>query len=409
MPLDRMEATLRTGLATLASEGRRKDSETIITGVIAAQGENGPRFLIDGAGDKPYLRMNANNYLGLSLRDATIAAEHGGVGRFGTGPGAVRFISGTWAPHIALESRLASFHRRDAAIIFSSAYAAMMGTLPALITPDTAVISDALNHNCIINAIRLARPRERHVYRHLDLGELEARLQQASMGCRRAIIVTDGIFSMRGDHAPLAEIAALARKHDAAFAENVVTLVDDSHGVGAFGATGRGTEEHEAAAADILVGTLGKSFGVNGGYIVASSPVVDYLRETSPFYVYSNPIAPGEAAAANHSVGLVDSALGRELLAHLGAMSARFRDGLRQLGFETIDGQHPIVPLMVRESQRTKALVAHLRHHGVLATGLTFPVVPRGDEEIRFQICADHTPADIDAVLRILQAFDREG
>ena len=405
MPHERIESVLLGELKRLEAEGRRKGKETVITRVLPPSGGRGPRVLIEGEGDKPFLRMNSNGYLGLSLRDEMIAAEHAAVRDYGTGPGAVRFISGTWGPHLALERALASFHGRAAAMLFSSAYATVMGVLTPLITPETAVISDELNHNSIINAIRLSRPRERYVYRHLDLAELETRLREAAASCKRAIIVTDGIFSMRGDHGPLAEIDAIARKQDPAFSENVLVVVDDSHGVGAFGATGRGTEEYAGAAADILIGTLGKAFGVNGGYVVASTAVIEYLRETSPLYVYSNPIAPGEAAAAAKAVMLVDSRVGRELLRHLSEMAGRLRDGLTRLRFETIAGDHPIVPLLVRDSPRTGELVRHLRQHGVLATGLAFPVVPRGSEEIRFQICADHTAADIDEVLGILGKF----
>jgi glycine C-acetyltransferase len=408
MPHERMESILLGELKRLEAEGRRKGAETVATRVLPASGTRGPRFLIEGEGDKPFLRMNSNGYLGLSLRPEIVAAEHEAVRRFGTGPGAVRFISGTWGPHLELEGALARFHGRPAAMLFSSAYATVMGVLPPLITADTAVISDELNHNCIINAIRLARPRERYVYRHLDLAELEARLRAAAASCKRAIIVTDGIFSMRGDHAPLAAIDAVARKHDAAFPENVLVVVDDSHGVGAFGATGRGTEEQTGAAADILVGTLGKAFGVNGGYVVTSKAVIEYLRETAPLYVYSNPISPGEAVAAAKSVALVDSPAGRALLKHLSETARRFREGLTRLGFETIAGDHPIVPLVLHDTPRTVALVRHLRQNGVLATGLTFPVVPRGAEEIRFQICADHTAADIDDVLKILGEFKHQ-
>jgi glycine C-acetyltransferase len=405
MPHDRLQQKLLAELSQFETEGRRKARESVITAVVPPQSGRGPRFLLDGEGDKPFLRMNGNNYLGLSLHKELIAAEDDHVKRFGTGPGAVRFISGTWGPHRELERSLAAFHRREAAIIFSSAYGAMMGLLPQLITSDTAVISDALNHSCIINAIRLARPRERFIYRHLHLTELESRLTGAAKTCRRAIIVTDGVFSMRGDHAPLAKIAALAQQYDSVFPENVLVVVDDSHGVGAMGATGRGTEEQEGAAADILVGTLGKAFGVNGGYVAASQTVIDYLRETSPFYVYSNPIAPGEAAAAVKAVAVVDGALGRDLLRHLKAIAARLRDGLTALGLETIAGDHPIVPLLLRDSQRTAALVQHLRQRGILATGINFPVVPQGDEEIRFQVCADHTPADIDETLKAVKDF----
>jgi len=405
MPHDRLQQKLLAELSQFETEGRRKARESVITAVVPPQNGRGPRFLLDGEGDKPFLRMNGNNYLGLSLRKDLIAAEDDHVRRFGTGPGAVRFISGTWGPHRELERSLASFHGREGAIIFGSAYGAMMGLLPQLITSDTAVISDALNHSCIINAIRLARPRERFIYRHLHLTELETRLTGAAKTCRRAIIVTDGVFSMRGDHAPLAKITALAQQYDSVFPENVLVVVDDSHGVGAMGATGRGTEEQEGATADILVGTLGKAFGVNGGYIAASQTVIDYLRETSPFYVYSNPIAPGEAAAAVKAIAIVDSPLGCDLLRHLKVIAARLRDGLTALGLETVAGDHPIVPLVLRNSQRTAALVRHLRQRCILATGINFPVVPQGDEEIRFQVCADHTRADIDETLKAVKDF----
>jgi glycine C-acetyltransferase len=219
-------------------------------------------------------------------------------------------------------------------------------------------------------------------------------------------VVTDGIFSMRGDHAPLDKIMRLARAHDGAFAENAIVIVDDSHGVGAFGASGRGTEDYtHAPPTDLLVGTLGKAFGVNGGYVVADATIIRYLRETSPFYIYSNPITPPEAAAAHRAVDLVDSAAGAAMLAHLRAMTARFKAGLIRLGLETLPGEHPVVPLMLRDTARTKAVVAHLRRNAILATGLNFPVVPKGDEEIRFQISADHTEADIDVALDALARF----
>jgi glycine C-acetyltransferase len=307
---------------------------------------------------------------------------------------------------VALEKRLAAFHGRDAAMLFSSAYATVMGLIPPLVTDKTAVISDALNHNCIINAIALARPAEKHIYAHLDMGELERALANASKACTRAIVVTDGIFSMRGDHAPLDKVMALARQYDSAFAENVIAVVDDSHGVGAFGATGRGTEEYTASGpADLLVATLGKAFGVNGGYVVANDTIIRYLRETSPFYIYSNPITPSEANAALKALDILDSAAGDAMLAHLRAMTARFREGLGKLGLETLPGEHPVVPLMLRDTVRTAAMVAHLRREGILATGLNYPVVPKGDEEIRFQISADHTESDIDSALEAITRF----
>jgi glycine C-acetyltransferase len=199
---------------------------------------------------------------------------------------------------------------------------------------------------------------------------------------------------------------ALARKHDADYPENVVVVMDDSHGVGAFGENGRGTEEYTSSPPiDILVGTLGKAFGVNGGYVTSNSTLIRFLRESSPFYIYSNPITPGEAQAALASLQLLDSAEGRDLLVHLRGMTRRFEEGLGTLGMETIPGEHPVVPLMVRDTARTRAMVDHLFANGVLATGLAYPVVPRGDEEIRFQINADHTQGDVDSVLEILGSF----
>jgi glycine C-acetyltransferase len=377
----------------------------VITGILPPTVTDGPRYLLVGEGDRAFIRMNSNGYLGMALRTEIIAAEERAVREFGTGPQAVRFISGTFAPHTQLERRLAAFHGREAAMVVSSAYATVMAVLPSLVTPETIVVSDELNHNCIINATRLAQPGQKLVYPHLDVTRLAESLAADAASARRAIVVTDGVFSMRGDHAPLGHIMTTSEHYDDRYPENVVVVVDDSHGVGAFGATGRGTEEVTGARADVLVGTLGKAFGVNGGYVVGSRHLIDYLRETAATYVYSNPITPAEAAAAHAAVDLLDSAEGIELLDGLRAMTARFRSGLVELGFETIPGEHPVVPLVVRDTDRTRSLVAHLRGSGVLATGLAYPVVPLGEDEVRFQMSADQTPADIDTVLDVLEAF----
>jgi glycine C-acetyltransferase len=406
MATDRIEEVLTQELAELEKQGSLKGREQVITKLLPAAGDEGPRYLLEGEGDRRFLRMNSNSYLGMSLRHEIIEAEERAARAFGTGPGAVRFISGTYHLHIELERRLAEFHGREACMIFSSAYATSMGVLPPLITAETVVISDALNHNCIINAMRLARPQEKKVYSHLDLGELESQISEAAGKSRRVIVVTDGIFSMRGDHAPLSEIMAVARKYDDQFPENVLVVADDSHGVGAFGETGRGTEEYTGGEqVDLLIATLGKALGVNGGYVVGSQRIIGYLREKSPFYIYSNPITPAEAAAACAAVALLAGPRGRELLDHLRSMTRRFEQGLLDLGFETIPGEHPVVPLMVRDTAKTSALVEHLFANGILATGLNFPVVPKGDEEIRFQVSADHTAADIDHSLRVLADF----
>lgn len=401
---DRLDARLDEELTALEASGTDKGAEAVITEVIPPRRGLGRRYRLAGS-QLEYLRMNSNSYLGLSHHPAVIDAEERATEQFGAGPGAVRFISGTYQTHVALETRLARFHSREATTLYSSAYAAVLSTLASLITPDTVVLSDELNHNCIINAVRMSRPGSRAVYPHLDTDTLDAELEKGAEEASRAVVVTDGVFSMRGDHADLSAINEVVARHDAAYADNVVLVVDDSHGVGAYGSTGRGTEEVAGSQADILIGTLGKAFGVNGGYVTGTSTLVRYLREKGPMYIYSNPITAGEAAAAEMSVSILDTPEGEELLRHLRDMTERFETGLVDAGFETIPGPHPVVPLMVRDTRRTAALVAHLHENGVLATGLNYPVVPRGDEEIRFQVNADHTEADIDYALGVLADF----
>ena len=412
MPHDRFMEALSAEVDALRERGTLKGEESVIVEALPAAGERGPRYLLAGHGDKPFLKMNSNSYLGMSLRREVIEAEEATTAAYGAGPGAVRFISGTYRQHVELERQLAAFHGRQAAMIFSSAYATTLGVLVPLITAETVIVSDELNHNCIINAMRLARPKDKLIYRHVDMADLEAKLSAAAASgqFRRALVVTDGIFSMRGDWAPLPDIQALADRFDEGFPENVVVVVDDSHGVGAFGRTGRGTEEFTGARpADILIGTLGKAFGVNGGYVTGNRHLVEYLRETAPLYIYSNPITAGEAAAASKALSILDSPEGLRLLDHLRAMTARFEKGIVDLGYETIPGEHPVVPLMVRDTPKTNALVSHLKENGILATGLKYPVVPRGDEEIRFQISADHTPHDVDSTLQALASFPGRG
>jgi glycine C-acetyltransferase len=406
MPVDRLSTVLKEHVASLEQAGTAKGPETVVVAVKPAQGERGPRFLLRGEGDKEFIRLNSNSYLGMGLRPEVVAAEEEATQTFGAGPGAVRFISGTYQAHLDLEAKLADFHRREAAMIFSSAYATVVSTLSSLVTPETVLISDELNHNCIINAMRLSRPAGKAIYAHNDVAGLDAALQQWKGKAKRALVVTDGIFSMRGDHAPVDEVMAACVRHDSDYEENVVCIVDDSHGVGSFGRTGRGAEEYTGSdPVDILVGTLGKAFGVNGGYVTANAATIQFLRESSPMYIYSNPITVGEAAAALRSIEIVDSDEGVALLERLRSLTKRFEDGLGRIGIETIPGEHPVVPLMIRDTQKTRDLVQYLYDHGVLTTGLAYPVVPRGDEEIRTQINADHTEADIDHVLGLLEAF----
>ncbi len=405
MSMDNLLGALAREVNELEKNGTAKGAEQVVTKIHPGQDGRAPRVELKGVPDRTFLRMNSNSYLGLGLHPELIRAEEEAVSRFGVGPGAVRFISGTLEPHVELEAALARFHGREAAMIFSSAYATAISVIVPLTTPETALVSDELNHNCIINSMRLARPKAKFIYRHLDLDHLREQMEGAvSSGANRCLVVTDGIFSMRGVHAPLAEIRSLLKEFEDRFSEGLVLIVDDSHGVAAVGEGGRGTEELTGSGpSDILIGTLGKGFGVNGGYVTGPKGLTDFLRETSPMYIYSNPITPGEAAAAVKAVQIVDSAEGRGLLAAVKARAEQFRGGLEQAGLETLPGAHPVVPLMVRDTPRTAALVQSLYGQGVLVTGLTFPVVPRGDESIRFQLSAEHGAADVDEVLAHLR------
>ncbi|MBW2608236.1 MAG: aminotransferase class I/II-fold pyridoxal phosphate-dependent enzyme [Deltaproteobacteria bacterium] len=405
MSLQKLNDALQLELDGLYKTGTAKGKEMVITGVKPAEGNKGPRYYVEGEGDKEFLKMNANSYLGMSLRKDVIEAEEKAAREFGVGPGAVRFISGTYKAHTVLEEKLAKFHNREAGMIFSSAYVTSLSVLFPLITKDTVLISDELNHNCIIIAIRLSKPAVKGIYKHNDMNDLEAKIFENIGKGKRVIAVTDGIFSMRGDNAPLDKFVEICEKYNDKFDEGIISIIDDSHGIGAFGKTGRGTEEYCGTKVDIVIGTLGKSFGVNGGYVVASKQIIEYLREKAPMYIYSNPITVSEASAALKTIEILDSPEGLEILGHLRNMTKRFEDGLKEAGYETIEGEHPVVPIMVRDTKKTSELVKYLTENGILATGLNFPVVPKGDEEIRIQISADHTKYDIDYAIGVLKKF----
>ncbi len=405
MSTEKLSKILKDHVNDLKSRNVSKGDELVITGVLRAKKNRGPRYFIEGYGKKEFLKMNSNSYLGLSLRKDMIKAEEKASKQFGVGPGAVRFISGTYGIHTELENKLAKFHNKEAGMIFSSAYVTSMSVIVPLTTKETIIISDELNHNCIINGMKLSRPAGKAIYKHNDMADLDVKIKESIGKAKRLLVITDGIFSMRGDNALLDKIVEICNKYDSEFEEGIISIVDDSHGVGAFGKTGRGTEEYTGAKADVLIGTLGKAFGVNGGYVVSDKAILDYFRETSPMYIYSNPITVSEAAAASKALDIIDSPEGLKILEHLRKLTAKFRQGLKAAGYETLEGEHPVVPLMVRDTQLTSDIVAFLTENGIIATGLNYPVVPKGSEEIRFQIAGDHTDFDIDYALDVLKKF----
>ena len=404
MSLDALDRSLELELEALKAEGRSKPPERVIVGYIPPQGEKGPRYKLQGS-DKEFIRMNSNSYLSLSNHPELVKAADEATHQLGVGPGAVRFIDGTFSYHVALEERIARFVEKPAAKIFNSAYTANCGLALALSHPQTYWIGDQLNHNSIIRAMRIANvPSEnKAIYAHNDMDGLKNCLEAAPAGMTRVAVIFDGIFSMRGDFAPIDRIQTIVEPFQGKFKDGVFTIVDDSHGIGAFGPAGRGTADHTQTSPDIIIGTFGKAFGANGGFIAGSPTVIEAVRQKADTYIYTNPLSVADCAAAAKALDICDSSEGRQRLEHLRQMTLRFRRGVESLGWQTIPGPHPIVPLLVRDTPRTHALVRHLFDHGILAVGLTFPVVPRGDETIRFQINAAHTPADIDWVLNALE------
>ena len=406
MSLDKLNQALVAEVKALEAEGRAKAPERVIVGYLPPAGTRGPRYRLHGS-DQLFIRMNSNSYLSLSNDERLIRAADSATHDFGVGPGAVRFIDGTFAHHAELEKRIAVFVDRPAAKIFNSAYTANLGQALAIGNPRTFWIGDELNHNSIIRAMRISGVAKdmRSIYKHNDMDDLTARLAEIPDGVERVVVIFDGIFSMRGDCAPVDEINRRLAPHRDRFPGGLVTVIDDSHGIGAYGATGRGTEEHTGARADVFIGTFGKAFGVNGGFVASSPEVIEAIRQKSDTYIYTNPLGVADCAAALAALDVVESPEGRERLAHLHARIAQFRAGLASQGRESIPGPHAVVPLLVRDTERTRALVRHFFAHGVLVVGLAFPVVPKGSETIRFQVNAAHTAADIDEVLAILAAF----
>lgn len=406
MSLESLNASLIADVAALQKEGRAKAPERILSGYRPSSGGRGPRYTLQGR-EGEFLRMNSNSYLSLSHHPRMLHAADEAAKVFGAGPGAVRFIDGTCALHVELEQRIAAFVGRPAAKVFNSAYTTVLGTAIALSGPDTYWIGDDLNHNCIIRAMRIANiPSDRRaIFAHNQPDDLARKLDAVPAGVGRVIVIFDGIFSMRGDVAPVRELLDVTKAHDGRFRDGVITMMDDSHGIGAYGPTGRGTEEHAGAHVDVFVGTFGKAFGVNGGFVASSPEVIEAIRQKADTYIYTNPLGAADCAAAIEAVQIADGDEGRSRLANLAARTLQFRKGLTDQGFESIPGPHPVVPLLVRDTDKVRAMVQGLFERGILAVGLTFPVVPKGDETIRFQINAAHTEADINEVLQALAAI----
>jgi len=388
---DRFDAHLTAQLAQLEADGLLKP-ERVLTSPQGAWVETGGRRVIN---------LCANNYLGLAGRPELVEAGKAALQRHGFGLSSVRFICGTQDVHKALEARLAGFLGFEDAILFSSCFDANGGVFEALLGEEDAVISDALNHASIIDGIRLCKAR-RFRYANGDLADLAAQLAAADAGgARFKLVVTDGVFSMDGYLARLPAICDLAERHRA------LVMVDDSHAVGFIGEHGRGTHEHHGVMGrvDLVTGTLGKALGgAAGGYVAGSRAMVDWLRQKARPYLFSNTLPPVVAGVSLHVLDLLEQ--GDGLRRQLRANAAHFRDEMTRLGFELLPGEHPIIPVMLREAPLAQEFARRLLEEGVYAVGFFFPVVPRGQARIRTQMSAAHTREDLDLAVA---AFARVG
>jgi len=395
---------LTSEITRLDNAQSSKRQEVVISGFTKKTTTAAPMAIVKG---KKYQVFNSNDYLGLRHDERLKKAEHAASQKYGTGPGAVRFISGSLQVHKDLEKALAKFHGRDDAMIFSSAFAANLGVLFSLIKGQSKesllqsralVISDELNHRSIIDGIRLANlaSEEKAIFKHMDATDLDRVLKENLGKFERCLVVSDGIFSMLGEYQDLKALAKVIAKYDTKYLQGVLLVVDDAHGVAACGKTGRGVEELSGQQADVLIGTLGKAWGADGGYVAADQVVIDYLREAGATYIYSNNISPGTAGAALAAVKLMSSASGQKILANLQKNIAFFKQEIKKTKFTlAAKSDHPIQPVLIGDAKKAKELKLKLFAKNVLVTNINYPVVPQGRDEIRVQISAVHTKQDI--------------
>ena len=356
--------------------------------------------VVEMAGRGEVLVLSSNNYLGLAARPEVVEAGIEGLRRYGAGTASVRFICGTFAPHLELERELAELVGTEAALTYVSCWNANEAVIPSLTDERTVILSDALNHASIVDAIRLSKPAAKVVYAHSSMDELRAGLEAAPAGARK-LVVTDGVFSMEGDLARLPEIVELANRYGA------IVIVDDSHGTGVMGATGRGVAEHFGLTGqiDVITSTLGKALGgAAGGFVASSAEVCEMLAQRSRPQLFSNALPPTVACSALEAVRVLRRE--PELPERLRELTRDFRRRLRELGFDPLDGEAAIVPVIVGETEFAIRFSQRLLDEGVFVTGFGFPVVPEGTARIRVQLSAALEPAHLD---RALEAFERVG
>lgn len=392
----------------LAEELRRMESSQTYKFETPLRSAQGGRVNVGG---KDVVMLASNNYLGMSNHPVIRAAAIDGIKRFGYGVASARFLCGTQTIHQQLERKLATFVGTEDTILFSSSFAANVGFFAALTneklgreTYKDAIYSDRLNHASIIDGQRLSRAdvTDKKIYEHNDTAHLERQLEEdKDKDYRLRIIATDGIFSMEGDMAPLPKLVDLAARY------NAILFVDDCHGIGVMGKTGRGSAEHTGTIGkiDVIVGTLGKAIGGSaGGFIGGTKEMISYLRQKARTYVFSNSLPPSIVMGSIAAIDLLKK--DRSIVRRLQANTALFRREIQALGYRILEGVHPVVPIMLGEAETAQRMSMELLKAGVYIKGLWFPVVPQGHARLRAQISAAHSNADLD---RALSAFYKVG
>lgn len=386
-----LESRLRAALEEMRERGVHKE-------LLHIMGRQSAVVEIDGYGET--INLCSNNYLGLCDDPSVMQAVKDGVDRYGAGTSSVRFICGTFEIHRRLEAKIADFLEMPASVTYTSCWNANEGLFAPLLGPEDVVISDELNHASIIDGIRLCKA-DKKIYRHMDMDSLREVLE-ATREARHRMVITDGVFSMEGEIAPLPEIRELCDRYDA------IMAIDDSHATGVLGDTGRGTPEHFGmhGEVDIVTSTLGKALGgMAGGFTASSRAVVDYLIQQSRTQLFTNAMPPHSCCGALAAIERLEEDPG--LVGKLRENTAYFRDGLQSLGYRPIEGETPIVPVIIGETADAIRLSRELLDEGVFVIGFGYPVVPKGQARIRCQVSAGHEREHLDAALAALEKVGR--
>ena len=385
-------------LAWIDDELAALKEQGLYINIRTLESPQGAWLIVDG---KKVLNFCSNNYLGLANHPRLKEAARKAIEKFGVGPAAVRTIAGTMTLHLELERKLARFKGAEDAISFQLGFNANLATVPALVGREDVIFSDELNHASIIDGCRLSRAKIVR-YNHCDPADLEAKVKQEQGNYRRGIIITDGVFSMDGDIAPLPEIVEIAEKY------GLMMMVDDAHGEGVLGRGGRGIVDHFDlhGRVDVEIGTLSKAFGVVGGYVAGKKNVVEWLRQRGRPFLFSSAVTPADVAACIAAVEMLEEST--ELVDKLWENTNYFKTEMRNLGFDTGKSVTPITPIMLGEAKLAQEFSRRLFEEGVFAMAIGYPTVPRGKARIRVMISASHSREDLDKGLEIFAKVGKE-